>query len=337
MVADTSRDSTPAEQPTPEMGSGELAQKLGTLTPSAELQRLVRHSNRFHDLNEAGDIKADSFLQVMFAQLSLPYRDPKGEPYWECTNGAFRMTIQPGILTAKDGSRRPCYPYGVVPRLFLIWLTTEVLQTKSQTVNLGKNLDTLIRNLGFTSGGNQRRKAMEQLRALLACSITVEKVTDHGDKWQSETVKLDVAESFSLWFSGSDDDGQEALPGSSLTLSESFYQAIMESSLPLSSSVLRELQSVPMQIDIYVWLVHRMVRVRKETNVSWAQLEQQFGANYRRRRDFVRDFKKNLQEVRCYYPDSRVVVTDDGLILRRSPHHVAARRPSRGVAQRSAS
>jgi hypothetical protein len=330
MVAHTSASATPSEESAADLASAELARRMRTVEPSPELARLAAHSNRSVELHDSGQVAADSFLQVTFAQLSLPYLDPGASPFWERTNGTYRMTIQPGVLTAKDGSRRAVYPYGVVPRMFLIWLSTEVLRTQNQTISLGDSFESLMRNLGITSGGKQRRNAMEQLRRLLACSITVEKVVSHGDTWQATTARMNVADSFDLWFSGSDHAGHEPLSASTLTLGDTFYRAILESSLPLSSAVLRELRSVPMQIDIYVWLVHRMYRVQGESNVSWKQLQAQFGADYARLRDFKRRFLENLAVVRCYYPDSRVTDTPDGLILRKSKRHISSSgRPTR--------
>lgn len=313
--------STIPEDGTPPKGSRAHAVALATVT------ELSRHAEKSHAIHEAGDVKANAYLQVIFAQLALPYKDPVGAPFWERRNGKYRLVIQPGTVLDKDGNRKVAYPYGSTARLFLIWMSTEVKRKKVRELELGASLNAFMQSLGFKHrGGNQRRRVEDQLRRLFSASITVETHEQNPDgSWMTEGATMRIAKSWQLWFSASDHAGSSPLAGSRVVISEEFYEAIMASAVPLAAVVLRELQSHPMRLDIYVWLVHRLYNLRRESHVSWKQLEGQFGGAYSRHRDFVAAFEENLRVVRMYYPMARVSTTKDGVILRPSQRHLDAK------------
>ena len=80
-----------------------------------------------------------------------------------------------------------------------------------------------------------------------------------------------------------------------------------------------------------------MSYLRKPTVVPWEGLQNQFGADYARPREFRRKVLTQLQEVLRLYPTVRVSQTDTGLRLYPSPPHVQGRvrRQVRGGALRS--
>jgi len=53
--------------------------------------------------------------------------------------------------------------------------------------------------------------------------------------------------------------------------------------------------------------------------VAWVNLQQQFGADYKRIRKFREVFLNAIREVLTQYPDANVVPTAEGLILKNSP------------------
>lgn len=296
-----------------------------------KFRELTRHAEKSHELHEAGKIRADSYLQMLFTQLALPYREPRGMPIWTRQNGRHTLTIQPGALMDRNGNLTVAYPYGSKARMFLIWLTTEVKRHNTRELNLGPSLNAFMESMGLKhTGGHQRRAVEDQLRRLFGATITVQTHSHKSDgTWTSEGATMTIAKTWQLWYSEDDQAGSTPLAGSRVVLSESFYESIMQSAVPLARDVLRELQSHPMRLDIYVWLVHRLYKLPRETHISWAQLEQQFGGNYARRRAFVAAFTENLHVVRMYYPEARISTTKQGVILRPSARHVGARRTQR--------
>lgn len=302
------------------------------------LQILIPHLTRAAELVEQDRLRAGSYLPIEFAQLSLPYRDPKDLPYWKRVNGTKTLIVEPALLPDRDGTLRRAFPFGSVPRLFLIWVTTEVKmlgRTDGQPVRveLGQNLHDFMGRMGLAGdGGSQRRRVMDQLNRLVRARITLQETQPQGrsdGSWLDQGRQLSISSSWSLWHAGNDPKGTSPLMGSYIEVSPEFTRSI-DHALPLAPDVLRELQTHPMRLDIYAWLVHRLYNLRREVHVSWKQLEQQFGGNYKQSRQFRAAFKDNLQVVRLYYYKARVVPTDEGLILRPSKRHIPERSDRRG-------
>ena len=110
------------------------------------------------------------YLARLFAQTSLPYRDPGEVPAWGRRNGNLVLVVQPGMTIDKDGVPRSIgYPFGTVPRLVLTWLSTEAVRTKSRDLVLGESLAEFMRSLELTPTGGRNgtitrlRRQMERL------------------------------------------------------------------------------------------------------------------------------------------------------------------------------
>jgi hypothetical protein len=81
-----------------------------------------------------------------------------------------------------------------------------------------------------------------------------------------------------------------------------------------------------MALDIYCWLTYRMAYLKKTTSIPWEILQIQFGANYDRTRDFKRYFLNQLKAVSIVYPEAKLDIKDDCLILKSSKPHIAKKR-----------
>jgi hypothetical protein len=78
-----------------------------------------------------------------------------------------------------------------------------------------------------------------------------------------------------------------------------------------------------MALDIYVWLAHRLHRVKGSTPpIGWSDLAVQFGGDYAETRMFKRQFVRELAHVLAVYPAARVDPGLKGLVLRHSPSPV---------------
>ncbi len=100
-----------------------------------------------------GDESPDIGYQArVFAQTSLPYRDPGSLPVWGCRNGSLSLVVQPG-----HG-----FPFGVIPRLLLTWISTEAVRTKDPVLPLGDSLSDFMGQLGLVpTGGKAGRRPDE--------------------------------------------------------------------------------------------------------------------------------------------------------------------------------
>jgi hypothetical protein len=107
-------------------------------------------------------------------------------------------------------------------------------------------------------------------------------------------------------------------------LGQSFFEEITRSAVPIDLRAFHILKASPLAMDLYVWLTYRMSYLRKPTVIPWESLQDQFGADYARARDFRRNTLAHLVNVVRVYPAVRVSSADAGLRLYPSPPHVQA-------------
>jgi len=274
------------------------------------------------------------FTPRLFAQLALPYKDPGDVAQWIRQNGGLKLTMSPGrVVDPRTGTTTPGYPYGVVPRLLVIWMATEAVKTQSRELLLGPSLTSFLGQLGLKRGGGPTgpsTRVRNQITRLFGSSMLVEEtqiasLTQLG-KWAMDTFK--VARRAELWWSA--DQPFDSLCESTVVLSEEFFEAIIGGAVPLDENALAELRSLtrsPMALDIYAWLAHRLRYVKKPSTVPWKALADQFGGDYGRTRAFKAQFLKDLAHVLVIYPMAKVEPVKGGLLLRRSPAPVLPGHP----------
>ena len=265
------------------------------------------------------------FLARLFTQTSLPYQEPKTKDRWERRNGNLVLSVTPGPAG---------YPYGIVPRFLLHWLSTEALRKQSRELTLGRNLSDFMRQLGMTPTGGKNgtiTRLMMQSERLFTASLSVrwENETDAGRRVSGG--QMNVASSFDLWHAHRDDPSAEPLFPSTVRLSGDFFDEVMNHPVPVDLGALRALRGSPLRLDIYCWLTYRMSYLKRSSTVPWETLRAQFGSELadtkQGRNQFKRDFTKHLTQVLVVYRDARVDLTDAGVVLHRSPTHV----PFRGL------
>ena len=100
-----------------------------------------------------------------------------------------------------------------------------------------------------------------------------------------------------------------------VVLDEVFWDALRQHPVPLRDAALRQLGNRSVSLDLYVWLAYRLHTLARPTPVGWAALRAQFGSGHREPHTFRRDFRKALAPAAAAYPEARVEVGEDGVIL----------------------
>lgn len=291
-----------------------------------------------HQLSETSIYDRDDmgFTAHLWSQFSLPYREPKDLVRFERTNGAMTLSIAPARLVARDSSVSYGYPYGVLARQILFYITTQAKKTGSPDIFLGNSFNDFLSRLGISNGGTTHRRVQEHLMRLIKCQIEVSDRREVGNTVNDRGVLFSVANSYQLWFPKHDDPTQQTLFGSQLTLSQPFYDSVMERAIPLDMGALRALSSLggaAMRIDIFVWLSYRLHKLPRRTLIPWVALKVQFGPDYARERDFRRDFVKHLNFALAIYTKAKVTVSEEGLWLSPSPAFVTSKRERKALDQ----
>jgi hypothetical protein len=277
---------------------------------------------------EAGSL---AYMARLFAQTSLPYRDPGDVPAWGRSNGGLSLAIQPGGYFDERTNEWHSvgFPYGSLPRLILAWMSTEAVRTQSRTLFLGDSLSGFMRELGLSPTGGREgsigrlRNQMERLfLARIVCRF------ENSERGAAGGATFGVADGYWLWWDPKEKNPQqEQLLPSTISLSEAFFEQVTTRPVPVDMRVLKGLKRSPLRLDIYTWLTHRLSYLRQPTHISWAQLRAQFGANFADTRfgyaRFRQDFKKQLGEVLIVYRDANVQTSQEGLVLLPSRPHVS--------------
>lgn len=286
------------------------------------------------ELESPRDRDEVSYSARLWAQLSLPYEDPGNQAMWQRKNGGIALTMYPAQLVDSEGNYYSAYPYGILPRYLLIWMTTEAIRTRSRKLWLGESLAEFMRKLGLSPTGGKTgtiRQLNDQMSRLFGSIIQVTENTKKGGVSAIHGQNMPIASEWNLFYSRKDPDATPLFE-SSITLSHEFYDEIDKSGFPIDMgaiNALRRRRSGPMAFDMYVWLCSRLFRIKAKhtAHISWEQLAQQFGSETKRLVDFRKRFLARLTAVQFVYPEARIEATRQGVILYPSPPSVPERPP----------
>lgn len=273
------------------------------------------------------------FYGRVFCQTSLPYLDPGSMPVWSRQAGNLTLSIQPAVVPVQGpgGGVEVRYPYGVIPRLLLIWLTSETVRTKERRLVLDDSLSGFMRSIGLHVTGGKRgdigrlRSQMERLfLSTVVCRF------DAPEEGRAAASRFDVADSYALWWDAKSDPRQGTLLPSYVDLSERFYEEVLGHPVPVDLRAIELLKGSPLRLDQYCWLTYRFSYLRRKTAIPWELLRLQFGSHLADTRQGRHQFKKNftdhLARVLLVYPGAQVEINETGVVLTPSPPHVRARR-----------
>lgn len=261
-----------------------------------------------HEAKEAGAI---GYMARSLVQATMPHKQAKGTAFTR-KNGAFTLSI----ATAIEGG----LPFGSIPRLLIAWISTEAVKTKNRELILGDSLSDFMRELDLVPTGGRWgsiTRLKTQTTRLFGCYISC----TYTDNELTTGRNLLIADDYKLWWHPKDPN-QTALFESTMTLSQRFYDELIQNPVPIDLRALKVLKRSPMALDVYCWLTYRMSYLRRPTVIPWEALQMQFGADYVRTRDFKSAFLEHLRKVVTIYPKANIFDKDNGLLLRPSPTHI---------------
>jgi Plasmid encoded RepA protein len=259
------------------------------------------------------------FMAKSLVQTTLPHRAHPGARYVR-TDGNLTLSI-----TDVGGAG---LPYGSYPRLILIWMTTEAVRAASRELELGRSLSSFMAQLGLQASGGHwgtMPRFRNQTERLLGCAISARWSSETGGEVNSCGKNLLVADEFSLWWTPQRLTAVGAKV-STILLSESFYQQIVEAPVPLDLRAVRALKKSPLTLDLYAWATRRVSYLSRPTLVPWAALGMSFGAGYANTPQGRSRFREKvidaLRRVAAVYPQLRADIGERGVLLRPSATHI---------------
>lgn len=261
------------------------------------------------------------YLPAVLCQVGLPRSPVQGRTF-ERISGGVSLQVEAGSVFDGRAFVPQPIPYGIRPRLALIHIATEAIRTNSRTVDVGGSVNAFLTELGLDNGGKAYRQMRAQMTALAACTLRLGRIETRtiGGQDRDFAVTLDAKpfRQFEAWIDSHGD--QPSLWPTAIELTPEFFTAITETAVPLKPAALAQLSHSALALDIYTWLAHRLWRVRRGgSRISWAALQEQFGTEYRDRKEFKRQFRLRLREALAAYPEAKVEDVDGGILLRASP------------------
>lgn len=294
--------------------AGAIARRLRAVQaapklPSASQKALIEQSVGIFE--ETASARDAAFIARELVLASLPHSNPGDRPLWTRRNGNVTLAIQPGMNIQTRQSYG--YPYGIIPRLLLFWITTEALRTGDRRLELGNSLSGFMTRLGLSAytGRGKRgdaKRLRDQMERLFRSRFSLERYEVDDGRAGKSWIDMQVAPQGDLWWSVRAPD-QGALWGSWIELGELFYAAITSAPVPVDMRALRALKRSPLALDLYAWLTFQAFRShcsklpRFET---WAQLHAHMGGEYADVADFRKKVKGALLKIRAVYPGLRL-------------------------------
>jgi hypothetical protein len=270
------------------------------------------------------DRDAIVFSSRILAQAGMPHSDPGDVPHYTATNGGVTLIITPGTRADGNGAVQTVgYPYGMLPRLIMLFFATEVVRTRQREIPLGRSFAEFLRCIGLERDAYYYRAVREQLVRLLSANIRFSFFQqDHLEVMSNRP----VADDYALWWDGRQ-PGQHSLWRSCVVLHDRFYRDVLEHGFPVDLDAIRAIRQSPLKLDLYTWLAYRVHALPKAVRVPWRSLHAQVGSNYADIADFKKRAKRALTAIACVHRGLNFAFVTGGLLLRPSLPPVLPRAP----------
>jgi hypothetical protein len=259
------------------------------------------------------------FMAKMLVQTTLPHRAQPGKQYTR-SDGDVTLSI-----TDLGGSG---LPYGAYPRLILVWMTTEALRTGERKLELGRSLSSFMGQLGLQcTGGHWGTipRFRGQMERLFGAAISTRWKQNQSGQNNTGGSNLLLAEEFDLWWTPQK-LSHTPLGHSSVTLSQKFFEQLLEAPVPLDLRAIRALKRSPLSLDLYAWATRRVSYLKRPLRLSWTSFQLSFGADYAETPQGRSRFRGNaieaLRRVKVVYPQLKIEIQRDGVLLHPSFTHV---------------
>jgi hypothetical protein len=254
-----------------------------------------------------------AFTHAVLCQVGLPRAKVEGREFMR-QSGAAWVNIQAGWLDEGNGPVIQPIPYGVMPRLALVWVSTYAVRNKEREIRIGDSAAEFLSLMGLDDQGARYTTLRKQMHALAACRLQL--------GFKGRTYNGQPVEQFDAWL-GNRDSRQRALWPGTMILSEGYFGSLIESAVPLDNRALMALKGSSLTLDIYAWLAHRLHRIEgRGVTLHWKSLREQFAQEYKGKdpdKDFKKEFLPALKKVLAVYPQAKVKPVTGGVLLLGSP------------------
>ena len=266
-----------------------------------------------------------AFAYSGWAQCALPHRRIPVDQLWEVSSDRMRLVVEPGRRPGGQDGQGPMefvgVPFGAYARLILLYLQTEALRTGSRDIELGSSWREWMARIGVPWGGSSGKAVREQAELLSRCRLTFH-LQGHG---RSGLVNQSIVDRALFIEAPSSGPRQGRLNLETAKLSEGFYEQLKKHPVPLEEAAIKALANNSAALDCYVWLAYRLHSLSSARLVTWKALKAQHGQGFAKLYHFKNKFPSVLSMATAVYPEAKIEVNDQGVILKPSRPPVAQR------------
>jgi hypothetical protein len=260
------------------------------------------------------------FAYSGWAQCALPHKRLADDATWGIAAERIKLMVEPGRRPVGDGTSSEFVgvPFGSHARLILLFLQTEALRTGSREVELGGSLRGWLGRIGVSVGGMTGRLVRDQAERISRCRLTFH--LSAGGR-ASGLVNQSIVDRALFIEDGGGRQGRLTLE--TAKLSEGFFDQLKKHPVPLEEAAIKALSNNAPALDCYLWLAYRLHAISTNKLVTWQALKGQFGTAFRELYHFKPRFTGTLALATAVYPEARIEVTHEGVILKPSRPPVA--------------
>lgn len=244
------------------------------------------------------------FQHTVLCQVGMP-RKKTDERVFERRNGNASILLEAGRLWTGTEWEEQELPYGPIPRLVMIYISSQAIVSQNPVIEIGDSLTEFMRRLNIEkSGGKKGRYSSfkKQLYALAACRMSL------GMSFENTPITVDT-KPIHKFFAWSDNEEQsQRLWSGYIELSNEFFNYLTDYAVPLDCRALVSLKHSALALDIYTWLANRLPRIQNPNGLilTWENLYEQFGQEYRHIKQFIDEFRGKMLEVKTIYQSARI-------------------------------
>ena len=263
------------------------------------------------------------YLHSVMMMCFLPQkRLPADEREYVVQHGRAMLQVEAGVMADPNrvGVRKRCaVPFGSRARLILPFINAYAVQNRSREVDLGSSLREFLGRLGMTVDGRRGREITDQIQAVGAAQFTLMQWHEQG----TSNSYGRVADTVSFWLEK--DARQRTLWEPTMSLSQGYYDALLERPVPVDMGHLMQLTRSPRRMDLYFWLTYRTSRigVGERVYIRLADLLPVFAPDVEDPALFKFRLKRDLSAIADVYGAFKVSIEGDMVVLERSPPPIA--------------
>src|SRR5699024_8518738 len=263
--------------------------------------RIDKFAKQLKRIKDKKAIEDDSlaFIHKFLVTGAFPHSNPKSN-FYSVINGHHVIWVQGGQRMGKEIG----VPYGTLPRLLSAWVCTECVKTGSAKIKLGKSLTHFLNELDLNRNGGKRgdiTRLKKQLERFVKCRIGWERYKEDEEKIARPGEDFRIAKKYEFWDFKNPD--QTEIFGAYIELDTDFFEGLKKRPIPLDMIALKALKSSALALDLYMWLTYRVSYLNKPTSLSWDQVMNQVGAEYKHKHRFAQKAKKHLKVIKRLWKD----------------------------------